>query len=98
MQRDHLLHRHSGETLDDQAQAAVGQLEHFVDVRRGSNREEICLRGLLDRRIALGKDGDQLAVADGLINETHRTLAGDRERHEGIGKQHRVPERKNRQL
>ena len=43
--RDDLIEREPRQPLDDQPQAAVGQLEHLVDVRRGADRIEIRLRG-----------------------------------------------------
>ena len=84
--------------LDDQPQAAVGQLEHLVDVGRGADAVEIVLPRLLDRRVALGEDGDQLAVGDRVVDQPDRALARHGERHERIGKQDRVPQRQNRQL
>ena len=53
LRRDDLVERQPRQPLDDQAQAAVGQLEHLVDVRRGADAVQIGLRRLLDRRVAL---------------------------------------------
>ena len=50
LRRDDLVERQPREPLDDQPEAAVGQLEHLVDVRGGADRVEIVLRRLLDRR------------------------------------------------
>ena len=96
--RRELLQRHARQALDDQAQAAVGQLEHLVDVRGRADAIEIFLGGLFDRRITLGEDGDQLGAVHRLVDEAHRCLPRDRERHERIRKEHRVSERKDRQL
>ena len=38
LRRDHLVEREPGQALDDQPQAAVGQLEHLVDVSGGADR------------------------------------------------------------
>ena len=48
--RHHLVERQPRQPLDDQAEAAVRQLEHLVDVRRGADAVEILLLRLLDRR------------------------------------------------
>ena len=61
-------------------------------------RIEIVLARLLDARVALGEDGDQLAVGDRIVDQPHGALARHRERHERVGKQDRVPKRQNRQL
>ena len=62
------------DTLDDQAQAAVGQLEHLVDVRRGADRIQVFLHRLFDRRFALGEDADQ-AGRTAFASSTRRTDA-----------------------
>jgi hypothetical protein len=55
--------------LDDQPEAAVGQLEHLVDVRRRADaKRSSCVR-LLDRRVALREDRDQLAVGDRIVDQ-----------------------------
>ena len=64
--------------LDDQAQAAIGQLEHLVDVRGGADPVEIVLGRLLDRRIALREHADELAAADRLFDRAARSFRGRR--------------------
>ena len=86
------------QALDDEAQAAVGQLEHLVDVRRRADGIEVLLLGLLDGRVALREDGDELAAGERVFDQADRALAGDRERHERMREQHRVPQRQDRQL
>ena len=98
LRRDDLVERQPRQPLDDQPQAAVRQLEHLVDVRRGADRIQIVLQRLLDRRVALGEDRDQLAVGDRVVDQADRALAGHGERHERIRKQHRVAKRQDRQL
>ena len=53
--RHHLVQLQPGQALDDEAQAAVRQLEHLVDVRRRADGVQVGLRGLLERRVALGE-------------------------------------------
>src|SRR5206468_11706360 len=96
--RDDLLQLQPGETLNDQAQAAVGQLEHLVNVRGGADGVEIVARRLFDGRITLGEDGDQLAVRNRIVDEPDGALAGDGERHERVGKEDGVAQRQDRQL
>jgi hypothetical protein len=96
--RHDLLHREPGQTLDDEAEAAVRQLEHLVDVGRSAHGVQIGLHRLLDGRVALGEDGDQLAVRDGVVDQANRAFARDGERHERIRKEDRVSKRQDRQL
>ena len=98
LRRDDLVERQAREPLDDQPQAAVGQLEHLVDVRRRADAVQIVLRRLLDRRVALREDRDQLAVGDRVVDEADGALARHGQRHERIRKEHRVPKRQDRQL
>jgi hypothetical protein len=87
-----------GQPLHDQAQAAVGQLEHLVDVRDRADRIEILLQRLLEGRFPLREHADHPAGGVGLLDQAHRCLARDRERHEGIGEEDRVAKRKDRQF
>ena len=95
---DDLLHAEAREPLDDQPQAAVGQLEHLVDVGGGADREQVGLAGLLDRRVALGEDGDQLPAADGIVDQADGAFAGHRERHERVREEDRVAQREDREF
>jgi hypothetical protein len=69
-----------------------------VDVTRGPDGVQVVLLRLLHRRITLREDANQLAPRDGFINQADGALARDRQRHERVGKQHRVAQRKDRQL
>ena len=95
---DQLVEREPRQALDDQPQAAVGQLEHLVDVRGGADRVQIVLQRLLDRGVALREHRDQLAVRDGVVDQADRALARHRQRHERIRKEDRVAQRQDRQL
>ena len=98
LRRQHLLEAQPRQPLDDQPQAAVGQLEHLVDVRGGADLEQIALPGLFDRRITLREDGDQLAVGDRIVDQADGAFARHGERHERIRKKDRVPKREDREL
>ena len=50
LRRDDLVERQPREPLDDQPQAAVGQLEHLVDVRGGADRVQVGLAAAPRRR------------------------------------------------
>jgi len=52
-----LVEREALDALDDQPEAAVGQLEHLVNVGRRAHSEEVGLAGLLDRGVALARTG-----------------------------------------
>jgi len=73
---DDLFELEPGEPLDNQPQAAVGQLEHLVDMRRGADREQISLPRLLGGRVALGEDRNQLPVRDGIVRSGERSSRG----------------------
>ena len=78
LRRHDLVERQPREALHDQAQAAVGQLEHLVDVRRGADRVQVVLRRLLDRRVALREHRDQLAVRDRIVDQADGASRGPR--------------------
>ena len=59
---------------------------------------DVVLPWLVDGGIALREHGDELAVRNGVVNQAHRALARDGERHERIGKEDCVPKREDRQL
>ena len=86
------------EALDDQAEAAVGQLEHLVDVRQRADRMQIVLAGFLAGRIVLREDADDFAAGDRIVDELDGAFARHRERHERVGKQHRVAQRQRRHI
>ena len=98
MRRHDFVELETRQALDDQPQAAIRQLEHLVDVRRGPDRVEIVLAGLFDCRVTLREDRNQFAVGDRVVDQAHRAFARDRERHERIRKEDRVPKREDRQL
>ena len=50
LRRDDLVEREAGQPLHDEPQAAVGQLEHLVDVRGRADRVEVFLLRLFERR------------------------------------------------
>jgi hypothetical protein len=56
------------------------------------------LLGLFDRGIALGEHANQLAAGNCFVDQADRAFARDRQRHERVGKEHRVPKRENRKL
>jgi hypothetical protein len=96
LQRDDAIEPQTHESLDDEAQAAVRQLEHLVDVGRRARAVQIVLGGLFNRRVALREYPDDPAGGGRFVDQANGALAGDRERHEGIGEQDRVPQREHR--
>ena len=93
-----LVEREPREALHDQPEAAVGQLEHLVDVAGGPDGVEVVLLRLLDRCVPLRENANQLAGRDRLVDQPHRALTRHRERHERVGEQHGVAQRQDRQL
>ena len=92
---DDAVEPHPGQALDDDAQAAVRQLEHLVDVAGGADGVEVVLARVLFRGLTLGEDGNHPAGRDGVVDQPHRALASHRQRHERIGEQHRVAQRQH---
>ena len=56
---DEAIELHAREALNDQPEAAVGQLEHLVDVGDGADGVEVVLHRLFDRRVFLREDANQ---------------------------------------
>ena len=91
----HSLELDAAEALDDQPQAAVGQLEHLVNVRRRADRIEVVLDRFFGRRLALREDADHAAGGGRLVDEADRGFARDGQRHERVGEQNRVAQRQH---
>ena len=98
--RDDLVERQPRQALDDQPQAAVGQLEHLVDVGGGADRDRDrpgC--GSSTDGVALGEDARSAcrsAIASSIRRTelSRATASGMNE----FGKQDRVAQRQDRQL
>ena len=96
---DHAVEPHARQALHDDAQAAVGQLEHLVDVAGGA--DGVAGRpgaGPLRTASRWVKTAIIRPADDGLVDQPHRALAGHRQRHERVGEQHRVAQRQHGQL
>ncbi len=94
--RGDLLEAHAREALHDDAQAAVGQLEHLVDLAGGADRVKVGLRRLVFAGFLLREHGNGLAARHGLVNQFDRAFTRHRQRHEGLWKQHGVAQRQHR--
>ncbi len=86
------------DALDDEAERSVGELEHLVDVGERPDAEEVALDGIVDGRIPLGDDADDLVVADGVVDERHGALPRHGQRKDGVGEEDRVAQRQDREL
>ena len=89
------IERDTRQPLHDQSQAAVRQFEHLVNMRERADGVKIRLRRVVDGRIPLREDADHRTGRDRVVDQLHRRFAGDRERHERIGKQDRVAQRQH---
>ena len=78
--------------LHHEAQRAVGELEHLVDVGEGPDAVEVALHRVVDRGVALGDDADDLALAHRVVHEGHGALPGHRQGQDGVGEQDGVPQ------
>ena len=81
---DQLGQAHARQPLHDDAQAAVGQLEHLVNVAGGADRIQIFLQRLVFAGFALREDRDQAAARHRLVDQADRALARHRQRHERV--------------
>ncbi len=77
-------------------QALVGHLDHFVDDGQGSDGVEIAgLRGI-DASFALRHHDNGLVLAQG-VNQLNRAFPAYGQGQHGMGEQHRIPHRQDRQ-
>ena len=96
--RGDLIERQARQALDDQPQAAVGQLEHLVNMAGRADAIQVVLLRLFHRRVPLGEDANQLAGRNGFVDQPDGALARHRQRHERVGKEYRVAKRQDRKL
>jgi hypothetical protein len=87
---------HARQALDDDAQAAVGQLEHLVDLARRADRMQIRLRRLVFAGFALREHRDGLAARHRFVDQLDRAFTRHRQRHERLREQHGVAQRQHR--
>ena len=83
---DGLHHAEAGQSLHHQAVVVVAHLQQQIRERR--------IRFL---RLALGHDADEQIVADRVLDQADRLAPSDGEREDTPRKEHRVPERQDRQ-
>ena len=88
--RHHAVQANTRQALHDEPQAAVGQLEHLVNVRERAGRMQIGLARFFGRRVELRKHPHRRVGRDGLVDQLDGALPRNGEGHEGIGEQHRV--------
>ncbi len=81
--------------LHHEAQRAVREPEHLVDVGEGTRPVEVALRGVVYRGVALGDDADDLALLDRVVDEGDGALPGHREGQDGLGEEQGVPQRQD---
>ena len=94
----HLEDAEALQPLHHEAQRAVREAEHLVDVGERADRVEVALERLVDRRVALGEDADHLALLHGLVDERDGALARHRERQHRLREQQRVAQRQDADL
>ena len=88
----------AADALGDDAERAVGSLEHLLDARQHADAVDVAGTGQLDVG-ALGRDqADLLVAAQHVFDELHRAGLADGEGHHGLGKDHRVLQGKYRDM
>jgi hypothetical protein len=96
--RGEAVEPHAREALDDDAQAAVWQLEHLVYVAGRADWIQVVLFRLLLGGVTLGEHADEAARRYRLVDQPHRALASDGERHERVGEEHGIAQRQDGQF
>ncbi len=86
------------DALDHQAQGPVGELEHLVDVGECTDPVEVSLHRIVDRGVALRDDSDDLALAEGIVDEGDGALPGHGQGENGVGEQDGIAKREDSQL
>jgi hypothetical protein len=84
--------------LDDQAQGAVRELEHLVDVRERADAMQIALHRIVHGRVPLRDDADDLPLAHRVVDEGNGALTRHGQGQDGVGKEDGVAERKDPEL
>ncbi len=84
------------QAFDKNKQALAGQLDDLVHKGHGANLKEIDGLGVVDPRIALRDDADELLILLQVADQLQRTVPSDGQWQDGIGKQDGVANRKNR--
>ena len=86
----------ASQTLDEDAQGPVGNLDHLVDHGRGPDEVEVVEAGLLRLRILDGDESEHAIAGDHVLDELDRALLADRERRHRLRKHDRVLQRQHR--
>ena len=89
---------HARQPLHDQPHRPVGLLEHLVDGGQRPDPVEIRPLRLLRRRVALREHADQMAAADGFLDELERSGPPRGEGQDRLWEQHGIAQRQDRQL
>ena len=85
------------QALDEDADAAVGQLEHPHDDGRGADAVEVGLARVLDRAVALRHQHDDAALGERAVDRQDALVAPHRQRQDDVREDDRVLERQHGQ-
>jgi hypothetical protein len=85
------------EPLHEDAQRAVGHLDHLVDERNRSDLIEVAPGRRLDRGVARRDEGEQPVGRDDVVDQPHGPLLADRERRHRLREDDRLLQRQDRQ-
>lgn len=85
------------EALHEHPQRPVGNADHLLDLRRGSDAVEVVRGTRVDLGVAGGDQGDRLLLGHGLVHELDRALLSDGERRHRAGEDNGLLERKDGQ-
>ena len=82
-------------TGNDAPQRAVGNLQHLLNDADRADALHVVGTGILDLAVAQNGQSDRLSFAQRLFDELNSGLLDDRQRNDGMGKQHRLLKRQN---
>ncbi len=85
------------EALDEDAQRAVGHLDHLVDESDGADLVQVVPARRVDRRIPCGHEREQPVARDDVVDQSDRALLPDRERRHRLREDDGVLERQHRE-
>ena len=94
---DDAFEPHPAHALDEDSQRPVGDADHLVDQRRGSDVVDVLGTGRLFLGVSRRHERDRRVVRDRFVDELDRPLLAYCERGHGVGEDHRLLERQDRE-
>ena len=84
------------DALDEDLRGAVRQPDDLHEPSDDADAIQVAGRGILEIRVSLRDEQDDVAVIRGRVDGRERLRAADEQRHDDVGKHHDVAEREHR--